>query len=234
MAEAPGRSLPGTSTRAGRLIREESTQRNLCGEWGERGQPERGYSILRTHRPSGFIFFLPQNQSLPGNCLLLAPATLKTGEGREGRLLLLPLNGAAYSSIPVVTRLRLKPVFSNKSFLSNKFSLIPASLKPKRSQIRHGNSRMQPSPAAPAGNTKRTRLCRPTQRNQSRCRCRNQPKRTRFRSRRGRLSVRPIPAGSSKFLPRLEEARLRRPESTNQITSCTSRIGCDKVAQPQR
>src|ERR1017187_6484907 len=132
MAEAPGRSLPGTSTRAGRLIREESTQRNLCGEWGERGQPERGYSILRTHRPSGFIFFLPQNQSLPGNCLLLAPATLKTGEGREGRLLLLLLNGDAYSSIPVVTRLRLKPVFSNKSFLSNKLSLIPASIEAEK------------------------------------------------------------------------------------------------------
>ena len=161
MAEAPGRSLPGTSTRAGRLIREESTQRNLCGEWGERGQPERGYSILRTHRPSGFIFFLPQNQSLPGNCLLLAPATLKTGEGRESRLLLLPLNGAAYSSIPVVTRLRLKPVFSNKSFLSNKLSLIPASIEaekkpnppwqlPNATVSRRASGKSQTNPIVPA------------------------------------------------------------------------------------
>ena len=172
------------------------------------GQPERGYSLLRIHRPSKFIFFLPHNQSLPGNCLLLAPATLKTGEGRESRLLLLPLNGAAYSSIPVVTRLRLKPVFSNKSFLSNKFSLIPASLKPKRSQIRHGNSRMQPSPAAPAGNAERTRLCRPTQRNQSRCRFRNKPKTNPVSLRHGRLSARPnFLRDLSKFPFQLERER---------------------------
>src|ERR1017187_1523502 len=125
------------------------------------GQPERGYSLLRIHRPSKFIFFLPHNQSLPGNCLLLATATLRIGESREGRLPLLLLNGDAYSSIPVVTRLRLKPVFSNKSFLSNRLSLIPASIEaekkpnppwqlPNATVSRRASGKSQTNPIVPA------------------------------------------------------------------------------------
>jgi hypothetical protein len=37
--------------------------------------------------PLQFNFFLPQNQLLPGDCLLQTPATFKTGESRAGHAL---------------------------------------------------------------------------------------------------------------------------------------------------
>ena len=109
--------------------------------------------------PLQFSFFLAQNQSLPGNCLLLRPATFKTGEeSRRPPTLDFLQNQPAFSSILVVTRPQLKPVFSNNSFVFNKFYEIPASIEAERSAICHGNSRIQPPLAAQARNTKRTHI----------------------------------------------------------------------------